>query len=415
MMAVAVFAGCGPGQLPPDGSSGSSGYNNLSDPTNRGAAYIGAGACGSCHPDIQNDHLIHGHANILTPIEGSAPEFPAVADRAGVPAAPGDMDFGSISYVIGGYTHAANYLDLDGFLLVDGVEGVETQWNLSFPVNGTMPDFAPYEPQRTTPKPYDDSCFQCHTTGAMPQDAASPTFQENRPGIVGTWMEAGVQCEACHGPGSNHAPNPAARDLFVDSSAAACGSCHTGDSDPDTILAADGFIHGYEQWSELRASGGHADFSCTVCHDPHRSTNYDRDRAIRNDCTVCHVDMDMALHEGTAFVRGNYGEFLDCESCHMPFATRFATSAGPDVVGERGHIGDTRTHIFRIDVTSADHTTMFSQDGSRVIQDSQGRAAVTLDFICLRCHNGLGNAAEITSEEILSSVADGMHQLSLPE
>jgi hypothetical protein len=69
----------------------------------------------------------------------------------------------------------------------------------------------------------------------------------------------------------------------------------------------------------------------------------------------------------------------------MPFASRSATWA---VVGEsNGRVGDMRTHILRINTNTVDYTGMFTTDGSAVLKDSAGRAAVTVDFVCLRCHN----------------------------
>ena len=414
--ALGLISGCVP--LPPgdntNGNDNTGGfYNNTTDPTNKSATHIGGDACRACHPSVNDTHAIHGHAHKLKPIQGAPPEYPIEGDRAGVPDPPPGFEWSAISYVIGGYTKKARFIDQDGFILTTGLEGVPTQWNLDFPANGTTPSFADYEPEAQTPKPYDFSCFKCHTTGALPQDEDFPEFQENRPGFRGTWEEAGVQCEACHGPGSNHIPDPERRDIFVDVSATGCGNCHTRGDDPNIIIARGGFIQHHEQWPELLASGGHASFNCTTCHDPHVSVTYDRDNAIRNECTACHAGHNLALHEGFTFERGDYVEQLSCESCHMPFATKSATSAGADVVGDSGRMGDTRTHIFRINPDATSHDQFFSQDGSAVAKDAEGRAAVSLDFVCLRCHNGVGNAAAFTSTTILSDVARNMHDKSL--
>jgi hypothetical protein len=265
-----------------------------------------------------------------------------------------------------------------------------------------------YDPSAEAPKPYDFSCFQCHTTGPQPKDEDFPEFQENRPGFIGTWEEAGVQCEACHGPGSNHIPRPSARDIFVDLNASACGQCHTRGPDPNIIVASGGYINHHEQWPELLASGAHASFRCVNCHEPHRSTNYDRPNAIRTECTGCHVTQSMAIHEGKIFVRDDYTEALSCVSCHMPYVTKSATSAGADVVGSSGRMGDTKTHIFRISTQADDYTKLFTEDGKAVARDSQGQAAVTVDFVCLRCHNGIGSAFELTVESA-ASIANDMH------
>ena len=94
----------------------------------------------------------------------------------------------------------------------------------------------------------------------------------------------------------------------------------------------------------------------------------------------------------------------------MPFATRQATTAGIETVGNVGKMGDTRTHIFRIDPGIIDSDRVFTPDGSAVVQGESGRASMSLDFVCLRCHNGVGNAEAFTSPQILSDVARNMHE-----
>jgi len=392
----------------PTGSFGI--YFNSSDPTNDGAAYIGSAACNACHPGYAEDHLLHGHASALSRIEGQPPTYPTDATQAGVPAAPEGFDYNDIAYVIGGHSKGALFVDTDGFLLTTGATGALTQWNLDFLANGTTADFVDFAADQADPLPFDFAQFAAFTTGAQEQNAEAPSFQDNRPGMAGTFVEAGVQCEACHGPGSNHAPIPSARDLFVDpTGASSCNTCHVQPfgSDGAIIPAADGFILPQSQYAEMRASGGHADFRCTFCHDPHVSTTYDRPNAIRNECTACHTDINMALHDGMVFTNGDYVEELSCESCHMPFAGKRFSSADASVVGDLGRMGDTRSHIFRINTDEATFESMFNEAGDEVARDELDRAAVTLDFVCARCHNGIG--AFNISLEGLSGVAVRMH------
>jgi hypothetical protein len=386
-------------------------FNNTTDPTNGGASFIGSAACSACHADIAELSSLHGHSFMLNPIAGAPPEYPVQAERAGVPDPPAGQTFDDVSYVIGGYTHYALFVRTDGFLMTDGTEGVPTQWNLAFRANGTPAGFVSFMPGQTEPLPYAFDCFRCHTVEPQPQTAASPLSQDNRPGILGTWAEPGVRCEACHGPGSNHVPRPSARDLFVDSSAKACGRCHTEGDDPEVILAAGGFIVANTQFAELRASGGHANFACTVCHDPHASSTYDPARGIRNACTVCHPDRGLAAHAGVTFTRGDYSEPVTCQSCHMPFATLTASVATAAIVGEAGRMADTRTHIFRINVNPVPYTALFTADQTRVEKDEQGRAAVPLGFVCLRCHNDAAtpNSAFPLGLDIASEIATDMH------
>lgn len=394
-------------------------YPNTTDPTNDGADYIGSSACIACHqtrdPDLVASFAIHGHGHKLTMVNGTAPSFPPEATRAGVPNPPTGFAYADLAYVIGGYIRKGRFVNADGYILTNDADAVDTQWNLDYPPNGTVTGFAPYENggnfSPANPKPYDFSCFTCHTTGAREQDAADPRFQDNRPGMAGTFEETGVQCEACHGPGSKHPPRLFERNLYVGLDASACGGCHTRGDDPNVIQASGGYINHHEQWPELLASGGHATFGCTDCHDPHVSTNYERDNAMQKTCSSsgCHPTQDLGHHEGKVFTRGDYTETLACESCHMPFATKSATAATAAVVGANGRMGDMRTHIFRIDPERVDFADMFSADGSTVVKDASGRAAVSLDFVCLRCHNGIGSAFHLT-KSLATDLALSMHK-----
>jgi hypothetical protein len=308
--ALGLATGC-----PPVPTTSPDGFANTTDPSNGGASYVGGAACRSCHPDIAELDRLHGHGQALKPVFGAAPRFPA---GAGVPITPLGLTFMDVSYLLGGYIHNAFYIDIDGFVLTDGVLGTESQYVLALPAIGRDAGLAEYLPEVAEPKPFGFECIRCHTTGPQPFTPERPLNQDNRPGIQGTWVEAGVQCEACHGPGSRHVNNPAARDLYVNSSVELCQQCHLSGDDVTRVEVANGFIKSNTQAAELRASGGHSDFDCGFCHDPHASSRYDRTRGIRNDCTVCHGDVNLAAHAGAVFTRGDYVEVVTCESCHMP-------------------------------------------------------------------------------------------------
>lgn len=388
-------------------------YNNASDPTNAGASYVTSASCAACHPSFFELHNRHGHAHAFQSTNGSAPMYPAEVTGPGVPDPPPGFDWSQIAYVLGGYTKGAYFINLDGFLMTTGGTGTSTRWNLANAANGTAPGFTPYEPTLVNLSlPHEVN--RRFTTGARPPQSMGPLSQDNRPGIGGTWVEAGVQCEACHGPGSNHVPRPAARDLFVDSSGAqSCRNCHSGSPglEEGAIPARNGFISARSEWVELKASGGHASFACTYCHDPHRSTTYDRTNAIRNECRACHTTENMALHDGKVFTHPNgYTEVLSCESCHMPFAGRVVSAAVPEAVGPLARMGDSRTHIFRITTDPIDYTGFFTPDGSQVARDAQGRAALTADFVCLRCHNDVALPNLSFSVDRASEIAIGVHR-----
>ena len=425
--ASALIAGCPPDGSPDGAGRESPGPQNTIDKTNGGASYVGSNACRNCHTELANIQALHGHNWILNPTQGQPPEFPQAAERAGVPNPPDGFAWTDIPWVIGGFAKEALFINRDGFILTNGAEAVDTQWHLENPPSGRTAGFAAYEPDAQTNKPYGFTCVPCHATAVTPQDEDAPLFQEDRAGFAGTWEEHGVRCEACHGPGAGHftisGEEVVAIDLariFIDPTGSeSCFQCHNNefDSDEGVIPAAAGFVQHGAQGNELKASGGHASFSCTICHDPHRSVLYDRANAIRNECIVCHADQSMALHEGKVFVADNgYTETLACQSCHMPLATATGSARLVPVLdfdGEprgdnQARIADTRTHIFRINTDDADYTAMFNSAGDQVLRDPQGRAAVTVDFVCQRCHNGTGNAFGL-ERDFASEIAFGMH------
>jgi ribosomal protein S27AE len=218
-----------------------------------------------------------------------------------------------------------------------------------------------------------------------------------------------VQCEACHGPGSVHIGNPAGGHIRIDQIANVCSNCHADMANPYQLPAWDGFIAGNRQWAEVQASP-HAGFACTVCHDPHTSVLYDRTTSLRNDCTACHSDQNMALHADKLFVQGDYVERLSCQSCHMPLAGRNAVSVLlPAPGGDTARIGDTRTHIMYIDTLRRDYTGMLTGDGRELVRDQAGKAVVTVDFACLRCHHGKGSAFLLTLGGA-GAIAEGIHR-----
>lgn len=366
------------------------GAANTDDATNGGASFVGSSACKNCHRDVAAIFEAHAHGHALTETLGRSPEFPLAATRAVIPDPPVGFEWTDVPWVIGGYLKFANFVDTAGFLLDDSDAPAGSIWRLAFAQHGNEPTFGTFVADGDGAVDFD--CFRCHTTGAMSGDEGESTFEEGRGGAMGRWSEPGVTCEACHGPGSEHF-SVTDDELRINKSVihldaqgkTSCNLCHSrpyGSSD-GPIVASDGFIANQQQSTELKASGGHSGFSCMVCHDPHRSVAYDRDNAIRNNCVVCHTDQNMALHEGKVFRRADgYEEELRCESCHMPYATK----GGSAELFGLGRVGDVRTHIFRISIEPHDYQGFISADGF-VVRDEAGRAAVSVDFVCLRCHN----------------------------
>lgn len=168
-----------------------------------GADYVKSETCGGCHEEIYDTFMKSGHPWKLNKVvNGQPPDYPYTE----VPNPPEGYTWDDITYVIGGYNWKARFIGKDGFIIT-GEEGdteFKGQYNFANPHVGNDAHWGKYHPGEE--RPY--NCGTCHTTGYSNWPADS--HQDGLPGLIGTWEEPGVQCEACHGPGSLHVKNPRA-------------------------------------------------------------------------------------------------------------------------------------------------------------------------------------------------------------
>lgn len=131
-------------------------------------------------------------------------------------------------------------------------------------------------------------CLPCHTVGFGV--AGGYTARADTPQL------ANVQCENCHGAGSNHIQNPQQKALAVPLESEVCGACHQG------------FHHPYlEEWQESKhavaleglKTSSHAEDECLYCHSAEKALSVGEDvvLALQNEtvvakngvtCVVCH-------------------------------------------------------------------------------------------------------------------------------
>ncbi len=150
-------------------------------------------------------------------------------------------------------------------------------------------------------------CFNCHATNV-------------RPGPDLSGMQAGIQCERCHGAAGNHVQAPSRRNIRRDASVEACAECHRMPdpkaldrlrpevSDPMSIRFAPVGLTA----SKCFAASGK--MSCTTCHDPHGRPQAEKP-AYEKKCQGCHA---LAPVASSACPRV---ENTNCLSCHMRKAT----------------------------------------------------------------------------------------------
>ena len=327
--------------------------------------YAGSEMCAMCHGSRYNLWAVTGHHNTLNVIDGSqAPIYPfeyisGTPNVENLPIVNGfQLGWNDISYVIGGYYWKAHFTDTDGYIIT-GNASDETQWNVQ------AQSWSGYHAGEEN-LPFD--CGRCHSTG---YDETG--HQGGMEGIIGTWSEDGVGCEACHGAGSAHITYPSTTNIVMDSTSELCGGCHYRDSE-HRIEASGNFVKSREQYDEMLHSPHYDELTCNTCHHYHKSTVYDQGGLRPSpSCSDCHENH---VIEGK--------EALTCQDCHMPYSVKSAASAGENE-------GDVHSHQFRIWVTTFPKDSMFYSDenGTYVRTDESGQVyGSTLDFVCLRCHTG---------------------------
>lgn len=189
---------------------------------------------------------------------------------------------------------------------------------------------------------WNSNCIQCHTVGGRPRqtegrDTSTGEFWEKYDTKI---VEEGISCEACHGPGEEHASyyrSPLrrarahgdendAKFVFVPRpeegalAAETCGQCHSYfvPKHPDDWWES-GFSESYRAGSPLASSrtilraprhtGTHSEGSDLIDHD--LSTIFWRDGSI-----IVGGREYNGLSESPCFQRGNGERKLACTSCH---------------------------------------------------------------------------------------------------
>jgi DNA-directed RNA polymerase subunit M/transcription elongation factor TFIIS len=363
-----------PGPAGQDGDPGPPGISGQDGVSFIPPTFIGAEACAECHEELYDVFIGSGHPYKLNKVvDGQPPEYPFTK----LDGPPEGYTWDDISYVIGGYNWKARFIDQDGFIIT-GDENAATQYNFYNPDLDMGDNWVPYHAGEE--KPYD--CGTCHTTGYSPEGN-----QDGLPGLVGTWAEGGIQCEECHGPGSQHAQHPMSFQMNIDRDAAACGDCHFRGV-VEELDASGGLIRHHEQYEELFQSK-HATIDCVQCHDPHAGViqlrETDAPQTTRTQCEDCHFqeakNFNMDFHPS------------ECIECHMPRVTKSALG------DPERFTGDIRTHLMAID---PDQIGQFTEDGSQSLSE------LGLDFACRHCHNENGMASPKSDAE-LQAAARGIH------
>ncbi len=196
--------------------------------------FVGSRECTSCHRDIGRTHEESPHTLALTSDRDDdywIADFEAGSEIRNVVFSDSEeraFEKDDIVYALGMGRYVQRYLyelDRDEYVVFPAEWNVLTEeWQPYGPVEN-WPDDPAYN--------FGTSCAGCHTTGLE--------VRRTR------WEDDGVQCEACHGPGSVHVDeaedagnSPSDRELgdirgaiVLSPSAQVCGQCHNQGSTPD--------------------------------------------------------------------------------------------------------------------------------------------------------------------------------------
>ncbi len=357
----------------PAGPVGDTGPTGEPGPT--GAEYVGDELCSGCHSDISQVYMKSGHPWSLSAVtDGKSPAYPYTQ----ITSIPQGYSLKNISYIIGGYFWKAIFLNSQGYIITDapsasGDTSYANQYNFGQTSLGLIPGWVSYHSGEAD---LSFNCGSCHTTGYT-----NGGNQDNLPGIVGTWAQAGVRCERCHGPGSLHANNPQGIHMLVEQNSGLCRECH--EYVPTAALEVkNGFIQHSDHFGDLSQSK-HQVLDCLTCHDPHSGVvqlQQEGQQTTKLLCQDCHWQEAQFQSNPT-----HVSLKLGCTDCHMPHLIQ-SGSANP-----RAYTGDLPTHVVAIDPRNV---SQFNEDGSLA------SGQISLEYACGHCHGTTKSDAELLTAAI---------------
>jgi predicted CXXCH cytochrome family protein len=259
------------------------------------SAWVGSAACASCHPKESSEWAASWHSKTVRAADGDD------IDKLHGLLECSDLD---ASHVLGG-RHELRFL----------TEVSTNAWGagrwLALPCGWDDAERGPtsHHPEDWQHRPWETECAGCHVTGFR--------------GPTEAFAEPAVGCEACHGPGAEHArTGDKTKIVSFDNTdeIAVCGACHLqgARSKRTGLTVPDHFVPGrplYDDWSfdwstldtaspidahqkeTIRDHLQGSDVKCTSCHTLHTLDHTKHTTAPKSDlCFRCH-ESDFRLKE----------------------------------------------------------------------------------------------------------------------
>ena len=292
----------------------------------------GSHSCAKCHADIYKSyrHTPMARSSGVLTANSAVEALPATAgayrvtpDGDRVRFSMGDVGR-TLDYFIGSGAVGRSYVSVvDGFLFQAPVSWYSSArgWDIS-------PGFEKI-PEAALTRAIEPGCLRCHSSRVQWIEGTVNGYRSP------AFLEGGVSCERCHGPGDTHVAtakgaivNPAKLDPARRDSV--CAQCHLSGAteitksdnefQPGQLLSDKAVtfvwssprgpmpvISHFERMSQSKCRQAAPDkFWCGTCHNPHSPAPAAEKAAFyRAKCMTCHATDD--CKRGT-----------DCVSCHMP-------------------------------------------------------------------------------------------------
>lgn len=280
------------------------------------------------------------------------------------------------------------------------------------------------------------NCLGCHTVGSFGLNADG-ALQNGGYDETAVARLAGVQCENCHGPGSEH-PTPDAHSVLISLDAAVCGDCHNDAHHPTfdewqtsahnhiedspagrascakchNGLLAGRYLDNPEGWTNPATDPTEkAPIACAVCHDPHGNDNPGNlrdasvtDRSLPNAiivenagagrlCMACHngrrteTDVNNQINNGSAHLGPHHsvqGDMLAGVNAYENVDSTFAFA--------------TSKHILVQDACVTCHTHPHEGDIPNGIPNFTGHTFEPTVEACQPCHGNLSDFEEVLAK-----------------
>lgn len=339
------------------------------------ARFVGSAACARCHSEIVQKY--QGHPMAQAAAVNDEVASPLVHADAPVTFEMGpyryrvDLEDGRVvhheelldprgrvvtsqsvhaAYALGSGVRGRSYLiDRGGLLYQSPVSwySQEGKWDLS-------PGYTLDVSETRFERRVTDDCLACHVGQVAVADRETPDRLASPP-----FLELGISCERCHGPGRGHVDHHEGRPLAAGSEDpivnphkldpwrrdSVCFQCHlsarrvlrhgrrhydfrpgmgleeiwsvlvhgddTGEGTPDKAVS-----HVQEMYSSRCHLQSEGRLACTSCHDPHGvPAPAEREAWYQGRCLQCHQEQGCRLPEPERLSAPQAGS---CIGCHMP-------------------------------------------------------------------------------------------------